>query len=57
MGKIFGREPILFLGAVTALVNLAVGFGLGLDAEQLALVNVALIAVVSFVARRQVTPV
>jgi hypothetical protein len=57
MGTIFGREPVLFLAAVAAVLNLAVGFGLDVSAEQLALANTAVAAVVGFVARSQVTPV
>lgn len=57
MGKIFGREPVLFLGAVGALLNLAVGFGLAVSAEQLALINVAVVALVSFAVRSKVSPV
>lgn len=57
MGKIFGREPVLFLGAVSAILNLLIGFGLNLSAEQLALINAATAAVISFIARSQVSPV
>jgi hypothetical protein len=57
MGTIFGREPVLFLFAVAALLNLAVGFGLPVSSEQLALVNTAVAAVVSFAVRSKVTPV
>lgn len=57
MGKVFGREPALFLGAVAALITLAVGFGLDITAEQVSLINLAVVAVVSFAVRSQVNPV
>lgn len=57
MSTIFGREPVLFLGAVGALLNLAVAFGLPVSAEQLSVANIAVAAVVSFFARSKVTPV
>jgi hypothetical protein len=53
---IFGREPVLVLAAVQALVALAVGFGLPLSAEQVALIVAATAAVLGFIARQQVTP-
>jgi hypothetical protein len=53
---IFGREPVLVLAAVQAIVALAVGFGLPLSAEQVSLVVAASAAVLGFVARQQVTP-
>lgn len=53
----FGREPILWLTAGSALINLAVGFGLGWTAEQVSLVNVALAALVGLIARSRVSPV
>lgn len=56
-GKVFGREPALFLAAAGALLNLAVAFGLDVTAEQLGLLNVAIAAVVGFATRSQVTPV
>lgn len=54
---IFNREPALFLGAIHALIALAIGFGLNITIEQFALIEVAVAAVVSFIVRSRVTPV
>lgn len=54
--KILGREPVLWLAAVNALVAVAVGFGLDLSTEQQALLQAAVTAVLALVARGQVTP-
>lgn len=56
MNRLWNREPALILGAAAAIVNLAVGFGLGISAEQVALVNAAIAAVVAFATRTQVSP-
>lgn len=53
---IWNREPALVVGAVNALVALAVGFGLDISPEQVALVNAAVAAVLAFVTRQNVTP-
>lgn len=53
----FGREPALFLGLITAIVQLAVGFGLDISSEQQALIGAATLALVSFAVRQSVTPV
>lgn len=55
-GTVFGREPALFLGAVAAIITLAVGFGLHLSGEQVSLINLAVVAVTSFATRSQVAP-
>lgn len=57
MPKIFGREPALVLGLVSALIALSIGFGLNITAEQVSLIMAAVVAVASFVTRSQVTPV
>ena len=57
MGKIFGAEPALVMGAVNAILALAVGFGLPVTIEQGALINAAVAAIVSVIVRSQVTPV
>lgn len=54
---ILNREPALIVGAVNALIALAVGFGLDIESEQIGLINAAVAAVLSFVVRRQVSPV
>lgn len=56
MGKVFGREPALFIGAIGVLISLGVAFGLKLSVEQIAAVNAAVLAVVAFATRSQVTP-
>ena len=52
----FSVEPALFLGAVNALVALAVGFGLSVTPAQVGLLNAAVAAVLAFVVRHKVTP-
>ena len=59
-GGIWGRimdEPVLTLGLVQASILLATGFGLQWTVEQVALVGAFSAALLSWVARRQVTPV
>lgn len=56
MGKVWGREPALFLTAVHALLAVAIGFGFDITTEQFALIETAIAAVVGFVIRSQVTP-
>lgn len=53
----WNREPALILGALNALIALAVGFGLDITPEQVGLVNAAAAAIVSVIVRSQVTPV
>lgn len=54
---LFNREPALVLAAISAIVSLAVGFGVNVSTEQLALINVAAAAVVGVIVRSKVTPV
>lgn len=49
-------EPALVLGAVQAVVALAVGFGLSWTGEQVSLVNAAVAAVLAVIVRSRVTP-
>lgn len=51
------QEPALTLGMVQALIALAVGFGLELSAEQVALTVAFTAAVLSWVTRSNVTPI
>lgn len=51
------REPALILGLVGALIALAVGFGLNVTQEQVGLIMAAVVALLSFLTRSQVTPV
>lgn len=53
---IFGREPALILGLVQAGLALAVGFGLNLDGQQVALIMGFAAALVSVIVRQRVTP-
>lgn len=58
-GAIWNRitgEPVLTLGLVNAGILLAVGFGLNWTRDQVVLVGVFAAALLSFIARRQVTP-
>lgn len=55
-GSIFGREPTMVLYAVFAVLQLAIGFGLPINVEQLGLLNVALAAIFAVITRSQVTP-
>jgi hypothetical protein len=52
----FGREPALWLGLVSAVIALAVGFGLNVTPEQIGLIMAAVSAIIAFVTRSQVTP-
>lgn len=52
----FGREPAVILGLVSALIALAVGFGLDITPEQVGLIMAAVTAIIGFVTRSQVTP-
>ena len=54
--SLFGREPALIVGAVNALIAVAVGFGLNVTPEQVGLINAAVAAVLSVIVRAQVTP-
>lgn len=52
----FGREPVLWLAALRAVVVLGTAFGLELSAEQIAAVYLSMEAILSLAARQQVTP-
>ena len=51
----WGREPALILGLVQAAIALAVGFGLNLDGQQVALIMGFSAALLSVVVRQRVT--
>ena len=55
-GSFLGREPALWLAALQAVIAVAVGFGLDLSAEQVALIVAASAAVLGLVTRSQVSP-
>ena len=57
MGTLFGREPALVLGAVNAILALAVGFGLNVTSEQVGLINAAVAAILSVIVRQRVSPI
>jgi hypothetical protein len=54
---IFGREPVLILAFVQAVLALIIGFGADLTAEQSGLVLGGVAAFIGLIARSQVTPV
>lgn len=53
---LWGREPALILGAVSAALAVAVGFGLPVTPEQVGLIMAAVTALVALAVRTQVTP-
>lgn len=54
---IFNREPALVMEAISAVIALAIGFGLDWTGEQVALTMAAVAAVVGIIVRSKVTPV
>lgn len=52
----FGREPVLWMALIQAILAVAVGFGLHWTGEQVALVTALAAAILAFVSRSQVTP-
>ena len=50
------REPALVSGLVTAVIALAVSFGLDLTEEQVGSIQAVVAAVMALVVRQQVTP-
>lgn len=58
MGTILGREPALILGALSALINVAIVLHfVVLTGDQVGTLNIALAAVIAVIVRQQVTPV
>ena len=55
ISHLMGTNPALVLGALTALIALAVGFGLPITPEQVSLILAAVAAVMSVILRRIVT--
>jgi uncharacterized membrane protein len=53
---ILGREPALIAAAFAIALNLALTFGLKLSAEQIALINALVLAVLGLLVRQNVTP-
>jgi len=54
--NILEQEPAVLSGAILAVLNAAVLFGLSLTVDQLAAINVALVAVLTVFTRKNVTP-
>lgn len=54
---VIGREPVQTAAVVTAVVGLAVAFGLNLSEEQTAAISGAVAVILGWVARAAVTPV
>lgn len=54
---IVGREPVQTAAVVTAIVGLAVAFGLNLSEEQTAAISGAVAVILGWVARAAVSPV
>jgi hypothetical protein len=50
------REPALLIGAVNALLAVAVGFGLPVTPMQVGLINAAVAAILAVIIRQQVVP-
>lgn len=57
MGKIWNREPALFIGLISAIMALVVSFGLELSADQVGAIMAVTTAVLAFITRSKVTPV
>ena len=55
-GTILGREPILFMAVIQALIGLTVSFGMTFTADQTASIMVLTGAILALIARSQVTP-
>lgn len=53
---IFGREPALILGLLSAILALAIGFGLDLTTEQVGLIMAGASALIAVIVRQVVTP-
>lgn len=50
------KEPALILGALQAVLAVAVGFGLDITPEQFGLIMAAAAAIASVIVRQKVTP-
>ena len=57
IGTLWGREPAMVLATVQAVLAVAIGFGLPVSTDQLALILAAVAAVVGLITRSRVTPV
>lgn len=57
MPTVWGREPVLFIAFVTAVINVAVVFGVDLSTDQKSALLAVVNAVAALTARSAVTPV
>ena len=55
--SLWNREPALILGAVGAVIALAVSFGLPVTTEQVGFILAAVSAILALITRSRVTPV
>jgi hypothetical protein len=55
MGTLLGREPVAIAAFIAIALNLALTFGLKLNADQVSLVNALVIAGLSLLVRSNVT--
>ena len=55
--SLWGREPAMVIAAISALLSLAIGFGLDVTDVQFGLIMAAVAAVLGLVTRHQVSPV
>lgn len=56
MGTFLGREPVLAYAVVQAILLVATTFGLHLTVEQVGAIQLAALAILSFVVRSKVSP-
>lgn len=54
--NLWDREPALILGLIQSALALAVGFGLNLSGDQVALIMAFSAALIAVITRSQVTP-
>lgn len=56
MDNLFGREPVMVLAFLRALVVLGLAFGLTLNPEQIAAIYIVMELALSLIVRQRVTP-
>jgi hypothetical protein len=54
---ILGRQPVAITAVISVAINLALTFGLRLTADQVALINALVVAVIALIVGTNVTPV
>jgi uncharacterized membrane protein len=55
MGTFLGREPVAIAGFIAIALNLALTFGINLNADQVALINALVVAGLALLVRSSVT--